>query len=78
MDTQDKNIVSDSALDEVSGGRVYGGVQLHPYRIVWGDTLSELAVRFRTSVAYLAEVNGIQNPDLIREGATIYVPNYYG
>ena len=78
MDNQDKNIVSDGALDEVSGGRSYGGIQLYPYRIVWGDTLSQLAVRFRTTVSFLAEVNGIPNPDKIREGAIIYVPNFYG
>ena len=38
------------------------------YKVVSGDTLSAIAVRFNTTVAKLAEINSIENPDLIRAG----------
>ena len=43
------------------------------YTIQYGDTLSELAVRFGTSVAQLQRWNGIENPNLIYAGVTIRV-----
>jgi hypothetical protein len=52
------------------------GVQLEPgggtYVVQPGDTLSELALQLRTTVEHLAAVNGIQNPDLIYTGQTLY------
>jgi len=45
------------------------------YTIRWGDTLSELAVRFGTSVEALARENGIADPDLIYAGANLEVPD---
>lgn len=39
-----------------------------------GDTLSQLAERYRTSVDALAQANGIQNPDLIYAGRTLRIP----
>lgn len=44
------------------------------YRIKYGDTLSQLARRFGTSVQSLAQSNGIKNPDLIFAGAALKVP----
>ncbi len=44
------------------------------YRIARGDTLSELAARFGTTVSKLAKSNGIKNPDLIITGHTLEVP----
>ncbi|PWK83180.1 LysM domain-containing protein [Lentzea atacamensis] len=44
------------------------------YTIRWGDTLSGIAARTGTSVAELARVNGIANPDRIQAGAVIRVP----
>ena len=44
------------------------------YRVRAGDTLSRLAVRFRTSLARLASVNRISNPDRIRAGQVLSVP----
>lgn len=38
------------------------------YVVVKGDTLSSIAKRYNTTVAKLAEVNGIKNPNLIRVG----------
>jgi peptidoglycan DL-endopeptidase LytE len=39
-----------------------------------GDTLGWIAVRYHTSVAYLASINGIPNPALIRSGRVLVVP----
>jgi nucleoid-associated protein YgaU len=39
-----------------------------------GDTLGGIAVRYHTSVAYLASINGIPNPALIRSGRVLVVP----
>jgi murein DD-endopeptidase MepM/ murein hydrolase activator NlpD len=44
------------------------------YKIQSGDTLSQLARRFGTSVDALAKANGIQNPNLIYAGANLKVP----
>ena len=43
------------------------------YTIRSGDTLSEIAVRFGTSVAVLMSLNGITNPNLIYAGNTIRI-----
>ncbi|WP_417087874.1 GH25 family lysozyme [Eubacterium maltosivorans] len=43
------------------------------YTIQSGDTLSGIAGRFGTSVAHLAALNGIENPDLIYAGDTIRI-----
>lgn len=43
------------------------------YRIRYGDTLSQLAQRFGTTVSALANANGIKNPDLIYAGATLKI-----
>lgn len=43
------------------------------YTIKSGDTLSEIAVMFDTTVQRLCELNGIKNPDLIYAGTTIRV-----
>ncbi|PLR77132.1 N-acetylmuramoyl-L-alanine amidase [Bacillus sp. V3-13] len=43
------------------------------YTVKAGDTLSELAVRFGTSVGELVRLNNIKDPDLIRAGERIRV-----
>lgn len=43
------------------------------YTIQSGDTLSEIAVKFNTTVVRLCELNNITNPDLIYAGNTIRV-----
>ena len=43
------------------------------YRIVWGDTLSELAVKFKVPMQQLVEDNNIKNPDLIYAGNSLRV-----
>lgn len=46
------------------------------YRIRPGDTLSAIASRNHTSVAALASLNHIHNPNLIRAGATLRLPGH--
>lgn len=46
-----------------------------PYRIRRGDTLSTLARRFRTSVAYLRDLNDLPRRRALRVGKRIYVPD---
>lgn len=40
-----------------------------------GDTLTELAIKYNTTVARLVELNNITNPNLIFSGATLIVPS---
>jgi len=42
--------------------------------IQYGDTLSELAIEYNTTVARLVELNNISNPNLIYAGNTLIVP----
>ncbi|NMO13924.1 LysM peptidoglycan-binding domain-containing protein [Pyxidicoccus fallax] len=44
------------------------------YTIRKGDTLSALAVRFKTTVKELARINNIANPNLIYAGDTLRLP----
>ena len=55
----------------VIDGVAFGSGQT--YTIQSGDTLSDIAGRFGTSVAHLAALNGIENPDLIYAGDTIRI-----
>ncbi|MET0401484.1 MAG: LysM domain-containing protein [Cystobacter sp.] len=47
------------------------------YTVRSGDTLSSIAARHRTTVEELARSNGIRNPDKIRTGQTIKVPDNF-
>lgn len=44
------------------------------YRIRFGDTLSGIAKRYRTTVSALTQLNGIKNPNRIFAGQVIKVP----
>lgn len=41
------------------------------YTVVWGDTLSEIALRYNTSVSNLVKLNGIKDPDFIVVGQVL-------
>lgn len=43
------------------------------YKVVRGDTLSEIAVRFNTTVSYLAKLNNIANVNLIYVGQVLKI-----
>lgn len=44
------------------------------YKIVRGDTLSQISQRTGYSIQFLAEYNNIQNPNLIITGDLLYIP----
>ena len=46
------------------------------YVVRFGDTLSEIAERFGTSVEAIAEANGIEDPDFIFVGQILLVPDH--
>ncbi len=45
------------------------------YRVKSGDTLSAIASRYGTTVAKLAQLNGISNPNLIQVGQVLKLPS---
>ena len=61
----------ETELENVSGGAAING---EFYTIKPGDTLSGIAVKFRTTVNQLMALNPqIKNPNLIYEGHTIRI-----
>ena len=79
MANDEVKVLNDQEAESVSGGGangpswVDGGATY--YRVVRGDTLSEIAVRFGTSIWNIQALNRdvIKNVDLIREGWVIRV-----
>ncbi|MEL6149782.1 MAG: LysM peptidoglycan-binding domain-containing protein, partial [Chloroflexota bacterium] len=69
--TSTPNVIVVTATPIVPGGGT-GGVQT-TYTILPGDTLSSISRRFNTTVAALAQLNGIVNPNQIFSGQTISV-----
>lgn len=43
------------------------------HKVVWGDTLSALAVRYNTTVSAIAKLNNIQNVNRIYVGQVLYI-----
>mgnify|MGYP002713405266 CR=1 FL=1 len=50
------------------------GVSANEHVIVWGDTLSELALYYGVDMASLARANGIRDVDMIYAGNTLVIP----
>lgn len=48
------------------------------YEIIWGDTLSELSLKFGVSVDALANYNQIRDPNLIYAGSALRIPGKRG
>ena len=45
------------------------------YTVIYGDTLSEIALRFNTTIQKLVELNNIANPNFIYVGQILTIPN---
>ena len=43
------------------------------YRVVSGDTLSEIALRAQVPMSQIQALNGIKNPDVIRVGQILRI-----
>ena len=79
MANDEVKVLNDQEAEAVSGGGangpswVDGGATF--YRIVHGDTLSEIALRFGTSIWSIQALNRdlIKNVDVIKEGWVIRV-----
>ncbi|MBN1309791.1 MAG: LysM peptidoglycan-binding domain-containing protein [Anaerolineae bacterium] len=61
-----------------SGGSTGGNTATSSYTVVAGDTLSQIARRFGTTVATLAQLNGLSNVDLLFIGQVLVVPSQGG
>lgn len=48
------------------------------YTVQYGDTLSGIAAMYNTTYTYLAQLNGISNPNLIYTGQRIVISGKYG
>ena len=60
---------------EGEGGNEQPTTNTMEITIQWGDTLSDLAIQYHTTVAELVRLNDIQNPNLIYAGETLIVPS---
>lgn len=72
MSEQDKNVLTEEELVEVSGGAYVGPCIV--YTIQHGDTLSKIAARYGTTVAVLVELNNIENKNRIYAGHKLLIP----
>ncbi len=72
--SENEKKINEAELNEVSGGATYG--PYFTYTVVWGDTLSAIALRFNTTVNTLVKLNNIANPDRIKVGQTLLIPQY--
>tara|TARA_B110000259_G_scaffold178463_1_gene216802 strand:- start:194 stop:991 length:798 start_codon:yes stop_codon:yes gene_type:complete len=58
-----------------AGGSETEGASEIQYRVVSGDSLGRIASKFSVTTARLQEYNSISNPNLIRVGQLIRIPN---
>ncbi|MBQ6927638.1 MAG: LysM peptidoglycan-binding domain-containing protein [Oscillospiraceae bacterium] len=72
------NTLNDQQLNNVSGGGANGnfwqeGAAIY-YRVVGGDTLSQIALRAQVPMSQILALNpAIKNPDLIRVGQVLRI-----
>ncbi len=77
--SENEKMINDAELSEVSGGRRldptrYGSY--FTYTLIEGDTLSSVALRFCTTVSVLADINSIADPDQVKPGQRLIIPQY--
>ena len=76
---ENKNMVPENELENVSGGWEYANGPFVNYgsyivyTVVSGDVLSGIAVRFGVTVAEIVQWNSIANPDVIRVGQQLVI-----
>ena len=52
-----------------------GSASASTYTLKWGDTLSSVATRFKIPVKALVAANSIGDPDRVRQGQTLQIPD---
>ncbi|MDO4983874.1 MAG: LysM domain-containing protein [Eubacteriales bacterium] len=67
----EKNILNEEELEQVTGGKRHAPYV--SYTVRTGDTLSAIAVKYRTSVKRIQELNSISNPDCIKVNQELLV-----
>ncbi len=65
--------LDEGTLTQVSGGGYNGPVFV--LMVKPGETLGQIAAQYNTTVAILAEINKLTNPDLLTVGQKILVPS---
>jgi hypothetical protein len=68
-----------AAPDSHRGGHGggHGGYNCHDgfgYTVQWGDTIGNIAWRYGVNSTYLAQVNGLCNPNRIYAGQYLWIP----
>ncbi len=64
--------IPEEELGTAAGGASYEGY--FTYTVVYGDTLGNIASRFRTTATALARLNNIPSPYILRIGQTLLIP----
>jgi LysM repeat protein len=74
-------VPASQAAPPASGGGNYGGGNYNCgncYRVKYGDTLFSIGRRFHVNPYYIAQVNGLYNPNHIYAGQFLRIPSGYG
>ncbi|MBO6232635.1 MAG: DUF3794 domain-containing protein [Clostridia bacterium] len=67
------NLIDEVQQEENSSNQDYSVVI---YIVKPGDTLWNIAKKFRTTIDFIVRTNGIENPDKIDVGQKLYIPRY--
>jgi len=67
------NLIDEVEQEESNNTQDYSVVV---YIVKPGDTLWNIAKRFRTTIDFIVRTNGIENPDKIDVGQKLYIPRY--
>jgi soluble lytic murein transglycosylase-like protein len=75
MTTRSKTRLAAAAVGATTLASAPAAVMAASYVVRPGDTLTDIAVRHGTTVAALAQANGIKNPRVIRIGRLLQIPD---
>jgi LysM repeat protein len=71
-------VTSESQAQGGYDGYGYGGGGGFHYKVQYGDTLFAICRKFGVDPYYIAQVNGLPNPNHIYAGQILYIPNSGG
>lgn len=67
-----EKIINDDALGETTGGVKYDN--FFTYVVRYGDTLAGIAAFYGVTIAYLANLNNIPYPYILKVGQQLLIP----